>query len=217
MADNYGRQEFVPDAASGAGKFVIRRSIEVAAGIFADALVLIGADGLTPASASNPLPIGSAGGGASAGYSASASFTPAAAGHTAPASVGVAAEFVWLDKDGNPPPTGAHLIITSADLIIAGASAEATAWRLEKFSVTPPSALADTGAWVLPSGDRASYLGHVDLGTAVDKVDTQWVQTDGINRHIKLAGVTSFGYLTNLTTLTPAAVAHTVALRAIAV
>jgi hypothetical protein len=70
---------------------------------------------------------------------------------------------------------------------------------------------------VLASGDRASYLGYVDLGTAIDLVDTQWVETQGINKQVKLAGTSLFAYLVNLTTLTPAAVAHTVTLHAIAV
>jgi hypothetical protein len=143
--------------------------------------------------------------------SASATFTPAAASHTAGDSNGVAAEFAGLG------PSGAHVMVTSATLTIVGATAEATAWRLYLFNVTPPSALADDAAFVLASGDRASFLGYVDLGTAVDLVDTQWVETHGINKVVKLSGTSLFGYLVNLTTLTPAAVAHTVTLHTIEV
>jgi hypothetical protein len=81
--------------------------------------------------------------------------------------------------------------------------------------VTPPSALADDAAFVLAAADRASFLGYVDLGTAVDLVDTQWVETHGINKVVKLASTSLWGYLVNITTLTPAAVAHTVTLHAI--
>ena len=153
----------------------------------------------------------------SAGFSASATFTPAAASHTAGDSNGVAAEFVFRDQVGSVPSKASALMITSASLEIDGATAEATAWRLYLFSVTPPSALADDAAFVLPSGDRASFLGLVELGTAVDLVDTQWVETHGINKQIKLAaaGTSVFGYLVNLTTLTPAAVAHIVTLHVV--
>ena len=138
---------------------------------------------------------------------ASATFTPAAASHTAGDSNGTAGTFADMCDE-----SGGHIMITSATLLIAGATAEATAWRLYLFSVTPPSALADDAAFVLASGDNASFLGYVDLGTAVDLGSTQWVEVHGINKHVKLAGTDLFGYLVNLTTLTPAAIAHTVTL-----
>jgi hypothetical protein len=143
-------------------------------------------------------------------FTASASFTPAAASHTAGDSVGTAQEF-----DFGGAAAGRSLMITSASLLIAGATAEVTAWRLYLFNVTPPSALADDAAFVLAAGDRASFLGYVDLGTAVDLVDSQWVETQSIQKQIKLISGSVFGYLVNLTTLTPAAVARTVTLQLI--
>lgn len=148
---------------------------------------------------------------ATSGYSASATFTPAATSHTAGDCNGAAQTFALMG------PSAGRIIITGASLLINSATAEATAWRLYLFNVTPPSAVADDGAFVLPSGDQASFLGYVDLGTAVDLVDTQFIQTSGINLPVKLAGTSLFGYLVNLTTLTPAAVAHIVTLHAIAV
>lgn len=142
-------------------------------------------------------------------YSASASFTPAASAHTAPASNDVAKSFAF------GAISGSRIMITSASLEIDGGTAEVTAWRLYLYNVTPPSALADAATFDLPSGDRASFLGYVDLGTAVDLGSTQWVETHIINKQIKLAGTSVFGYLVNLTTLTPAAVAHTVTLHAV--
>lgn len=144
-------------------------------------------------------------------YSASVSFTPAATSHVAGDANGAIGEFTAMG------PSAGRIKIMSASLLIAGATAEATAWRLYLFGVTPPSALADDGAFVLPAGDLASFLGYVDLGTAVDLVDNQWVETHGINKQLKLAGTSLFAYLVNLTTLTPAAVAHTVTLHAVAV
>lgn len=142
-------------------------------------------------------------------YSASATFTPAASSHVAGDCNGAAAQFSF------GAVSASRIMITSASLEIDGGTAEATAWRLYLYNVTPPSATADDGAWDLPSGDRASYLGYVDLGTAVDLGSTQWVETNGINKQIALSGTSVFGYLVNLTTLTPAAVAHIVTLHAV--
>ena len=146
---------------------------------------------------------------ATTGFSAAATFTPAASSHVANDCNGAAGTF------SNMGLSAARIMITSATLEIDGATAEATAWRLYLYNVTPPSATADDGAWDLVSGDRASYLGYVDLGTAVDLGSTQWVETHGINKQLKLAGTNLFGYLVNLTTLTPAAVAHIVTLHGV--
>jgi hypothetical protein len=140
------------------------------------------------------------------GLQASATFTPAASSHVANDVNGGAQTFAFA------APSGSVFCITDAELEIDGATAEATAWRLYLYNVTPPSATADDGAWDLPSGDRASFLGYIDLGTAVDLGSTQWVETHAINKVVKLSGTSVFGYLVNLTTLTPAAVAHTVKL-----
>jgi hypothetical protein len=141
--------------------------------------------------------------------SVSATFTPAAASHVANDCNGAAQSFAAMGLSGRP------IMITGASLEIDGATAEATAWRLYLYNVTPPSAVADDGAWDLPSGDRASFLGYVDLGTAVDLISTQWVETSGINKQVKLSGTALFAYLVNLTTLTPANVAHIVTLHAV--
>lgn len=177
-----------------------------AAGVIADDVRawLMGGDGTGGASPSNPLPV------AGQAYSASATFTPAAASHVAGDVNGGAQSFAL------GAISGSRVMITSASLQISSATAEATAWRLYLFNVTPPSALADDAAFTLPTGDLASFLGYVDLGTAVDLVDNQWVETHIINKQIKLAGTSVFGYLVNLTTLTPAAVAHIVTLHTIA-
>ena len=176
-----------------------------AAGVFADDVRawLMGGDGTGGASPSNPLPV------AGQAYSASATFTPAAASHVTPDVNGGAQTFAL------GAISGSRIMITSASLKIDGGTAEATAWRLHLYNVTPPSALADDATFDIPSGDRASYLGYVDLGTAVDAGSTQWVEVNGINKQLKLAGTGLFGYLVNLTTLTPAAVAHDVTLHAI--
>jgi len=142
------------------------------------------------------------------GY-AEATFTPAASSHTAGDCNGAAQEFAL------GAPSGCLFMITDADLYIDGGTAEATAWRLHMYNVTPPSALADDAAWDVPSGDRTAYIGFIDIGTAVDLGSTQGIQNSGVNRAVKLSGTSIFGYLVNLTTLTPAAVAHRVRLKGI--
>jgi hypothetical protein len=143
---------------------------------------------------------------APSGRSASATFTPAASSHVANDCNGAAGTFAL------GAVSGSSFMITSATLEIDGATAEATAWTLHLYNVTPPSALADDAAFDLPSGDRTAYLGSISLGTAVDLGSTQWIEVHGINKQIKLSGTGVFGYLVNTITLTPAAVAHIVTL-----
>jgi hypothetical protein len=152
-------------------------------------------------SRSNPLPI------ALSTYSASATYTPAAASHTAGDSVGVAAEFAL------GAPSGSLLRIVSASMLVAGGTNETSTWRLYLFSVTPPSALADDAAFVLASGDRASFLGYFDFAQLVDVGDTLYIEATP-NKVIRLTGTSVFGYLVNLTTVSTAAVARTVTIHA---
>lgn len=157
-----------------------------------------------------PLPVAAADSAPSAaGCAADATFTPAASSHTAGDCNGAAQEFAL------GAPSGCVFLITDANLEIDGGSAESTAWRLYLYKVTPPSAYADDAAWDLPSDDRASFAGYIDLGTAVDLGSTQYVQNSSVNRAVKLTGTSLFGYLVNLSTLTPANVAHVVKLRGV--
>lgn len=106
-------------------------------------------------------------------------------------------------------PIGAgagEVMITSAALETDAAaviSGEA-GYRLHLYNVTPPSALGDNVAWDLPSGDRALYLGFIDLGQPVDLGSTCYVEVNGINKQITLAGANAFGYLVTLGAFTPA-------------
>lgn len=80
-----------------------------------------------------------------------------------------------------------------------------TTYRLHLYNVTPPSALADNATWDLPSGDRASYLGYVDLGAPVDLGSTLYVQQPAVGIPVKLSGTHLFGYLTTIGGYTPTA------------
>lgn len=138
-------------------------------------------------------------------YSASASFTPAASSHTAGDVVGAAAEFALA------APSGALLNIVGASMLVAGGTNETSTWRLHLFSVTPPSALADDAAFDLPAGDRSTYLGYFDFAQLVDIGATLYIEATP-NKIIRLTGTSVFGYLSNLTTVTTAAIARTVTL-----
>jgi hypothetical protein len=102
--------------------------------------------------------------------------------------------------------SGAELLITGVDLLIGATAVPAgmTSFRLWLYDGTPPSALADNAVWDLPSGDRASCLGYVDIGTPVDVGASLFVTTNEINRHIK-AGASIFAYLQTIGGFTPAA------------
>jgi hypothetical protein len=82
--------------------------------------------------------------------------------------------------------------------------------------VTPPSALADNAAWDLPSGDRASYVGSIALGTVVDVGSTLYVEQTGLTKQIIVpAGGSLFGYLVTNGAFTATAAARVVTLMAL--
>lgn len=115
-------------------------------------------------------------------------------------------------------PSGRQIMITSATYEIDTSATEATAWTLQLYNVTPPSATADNGAWDLPSGDRASWLGQISLGTPSDLGSTLWSESHGINKQLLLAGTSVFGYLTNVSSSTAITTAdHIVTLYAVGV
>lgn len=140
----------------------------------------------------------------------SASFTPAASSHVAGDVVGGAQEFKSVGQ------VGQTVIIVSASLRIANATAETSTWAVHLFDVTPPSAVADDGAFLLAAGDYPSYLGSVALAQTADLGDTQYIESNNIQKVVRLRGSSVFGYLVNGTTLTPGAVAHVVTLGIVA-
>jgi hypothetical protein len=105
-----------------------------------------------------------------------------------------------------PLVEGRESLITSADLRIhvAAIPAGMTSFRLHLYDVTPPSAIADNAAWDLAAGDRASYLGYVDLGSPADAVSTLFVQVDQVNKQIRTQSTSVFGYLVTNGGFTPA-------------
>lgn len=106
------------------------------------------------------------------------------------------------------------IIIEGVTLMIARTAVQASegAYRLHLYSVTPPSALADNAPWDLPAGDRASYLGFVDITVPIDVGSTTYVQILNINKRVKTASANLFGYLVTIAGYTETADVHTITL-----
>lgn len=166
-----------------------------------------GADGTTKASAANPVPT------TGYGFVSSATFTPAAAAYLAGDIMQSAQSF------GSVGPTaGGAILITNTRLRVDAASVVSgeTSYTLHLYTVTPPSALADNAAWDLPSGDRASYVGSIALGTVVDVGSTLYVEQTGLTKQITVpAGGSLFGYLVTNGAFTATAAARVVTLMAL--
>lgn len=103
-------------------------------------------------------------------------------------------------------PSGKPVMIETVELEadIAAVPAGQTTWNLHLYSVTPPSAVADNGAFDIPAGDRASYLTTLQLGALTDRISTL-VGSFDFARRVTLAGTHLFGYLETVGGFTPAA------------
>jgi hypothetical protein len=116
---------------------------------------------------------------------------------------------------------GGEAMITTVQLEIDKTSIPSgmTSFRLYLYNVTPPSALGDNAAWDIPSGDRASFLGYVDLGAPVDLGSTLYVETTQVNKQVSVPPTGSlFGYLVTNGGYTPASAdVHVITLHAMAV
>jgi hypothetical protein len=136
-----------------------------------------------------------------------ATFTPTAAAYLANDVMEGAKEFV---NAGQP---GQVIRILSADLLIshtALVTSEAN-YRLALYNVTPPSAIADNGAWDIAAGDRDSLVALFSLGTPVDVGSSLFIQAPNLNIDVKLGvGSSLFGYLITDAGITATAAARRV-------
>jgi hypothetical protein len=174
-----------------------------------------------PVSAANPLPVSAMVGGAAA--SASNPVPVGAAGFTTAVSLTRTADTnAYTANDVLGAATGstaalsfASMGVAGGNVMITGATLEVdltaipsgmTSFDLHLYSVTPPSALGDNAAWDLPSGDRASYLGKISLGSPADLGSTLWSDQTQINKQVKLAAASTslFAYLVTVGAYTPA-------------
>lgn len=150
------------------------------------------------------------------GTAASATFTCGTTAYATGDAVGSGAAAAALTF-ASFAPAACEMLITSATLEIDAAAliSGETSYALELFNVTPPSALTDSAAWTLPSGDRASHLGTIQLGTPSVKGATVKVDSDAINKQITTLGTSVFAYLICNGAYTPTARAFTVKLHGI--
>lgn len=107
----------------------------------------------------------------------------------------------------NIAPSAGSVLITSAALTINAAAVISgeTSYALAIYSATPPSASGDNAAWDVPAGDRAYFLGKIDLGTPVDLGSTLYVRSDIINMHVDVESSSLFAYLITNGAHTPTA------------
>jgi len=108
---------------------------------------------------------------------------------------------------GIGPAAGGSVFVTTArfEVDVSAVPSGMTSFRLYLYNATPPSALGDNAAWDLPSGDRAAFLGYVDLGAPVDLGATLYVETLQINKQVVVPfGGALYGYLVTNGGYTPA-------------
>lgn len=143
-------------------------------------------------------------------YSATATFTPAAAAYLAGDVMDVAKALSL--------PAG-EMLIKSASLQVAHTAliAGEGAYYLALYNVTPPSAHADNDAWDVPAGDRAAFLGRIDLGTPVDLGSTLQMVTIEINLPVTVPVGGLYAELVTANAFTPTAVARKVVLKGVAI
>ena len=89
-------------------------------------------------------------------------------------------------------PSAGFVIIQSISLVFSDSTVPSGmgAFRLHLYSASP-TAIADNAAFDLLSGDRATYMGFIDLPTPVDFGSTLYTQTDYPGRLFKLAAAST--------------------------
>lgn len=88
----------------------------------------------------------------------------------------------------NAGSSGGYVLVQSVELLVHATSVPSgmAAFRLHLYSESP-TAIADNAAFDLVSGDRAIYLGFVDISTPEDMGSTLYNQSDYPGRLLKLA------------------------------
>ena len=120
--------------------------------------------------------------------------------------------------------SGGFILLSGVRIIfnIAALPVGMGGFSLYLYTITPPSAVADNGAFSVPAGDRATLITPtgVDLGYAVLATGGGSVvlNAPNINEQFKLAagGTSLFGYLVTRGAFTPAAANETASLVALA-
>lgn len=88
----------------------------------------------------------------------------------------------------NAGPSGGFVLLQSASLVFSDSVVPAgmAAFRIHFYSAAP-TAIADNAPFDLVSGDRANYMGYIDMPTPQDFGSSLYTQVDYSGRLIKLA------------------------------
>jgi len=89
-------------------------------------------------------------------------------------------------------PSGGFVLVQSVSLVFSDSVVPSGmgAFRVHMYSASP-TAIADNAAFDLVSGDRATYMGFVDLPTPADFGSSLYTQTDYPGRLIQLAAAST--------------------------
>lgn len=89
-------------------------------------------------------------------------------------------------------PSGGFIILQSVSLVFSDSVVPSGmgAFRLHLYSATP-TAIADNAAFDLVSGERANYMGYVDLPAPQDLGSSLYTQIDYPGRLVKLAAAST--------------------------
>lgn len=115
-------------------------------------------------------------------------------------------------------PANGHIYITDSKFMmnVTAVPTGLSSFTLHLYDATPPSAITDNSPFTLGSGDRASYLGSINLGTpslvGVGTGTPYVMQTQLNSGFIMPAGTSLFAYLVTSVAYTPAANSETYSL-----
>jgi len=92
----------------------------------------------------------------------------------------------------NVGPSGGFVLVQSISLVFSDRSVPSGmgAFRIHMYSASP-TAIADNAAFDLASGERATYMGFIDLPAPQDLGSTLYTQTDYPGRLVKLAAAST--------------------------
>ena len=145
------------------------------------------------------------GAGVNAGKSAASTTRPADTTAYAANDV-VATATANLTFAGVLPIAGQQFIVTGVtfEIDVNAVPSGMGGFRLHLYNAAP-TVIADNAAYDLPAGDRAKYLGYIQLASPVDNGATLWSQNDNINFNGKLVTTSLYGILVTDSAFTPAA------------
>lgn len=92
-------------------------------------------------------------------------------------------------------PSGGRILITAVwiEIDVSSAWSGLGTFRLHLYD-SDPGAINDNAAFDLASGDRAKYLGFLDIPTPEDFGSTLWAQDDAVRKQAKLAAASTTLY-----------------------